>query len=379
MQGGNVTCPTGAPCHCTDPIDTCDTCGVSTVHKHSPTTIDLWHRCLTVCVCRQCCRAAVAGEFYRSLGADVAFKLVPHAHHGFVTDRVPAELAGCDKSVCVPCGDKNRTADGLVQECGYDMAGALLGQLLGLLKPRTKASGQLVRFNQSKFWPAGSKACNLTCSAEGDCPCTGMFHDGLVYIPTNCGVADIPAPNWCGGGCDPHNHTVNPPPIANGTVSDCRIHVVYPGCSCCINEGPSGYGIPRYAGFNEYAESNDIIVLYPQQDGGGLPSPCWDAIKDPNQSNRKGLQMNVVNRIVDWLGGAVAHKPQVHLPLKSDDSTGYVHPAGWHTAADITRIRAQVRSEWQRAMEGGDRHLHGRHKLGRELHAASSVHRSPRH
>jgi hypothetical protein len=94
MQGGDVSCPAGQACHCTTQGDTCDTCG--------------------------CCCATVAGEFYRTLGADVEIKLVPHAHHGFVTDRGPAELAGCDASVCVPCGDRNRTGDGMVQECGCD-------------------------------------------------------------------------------------------------------------------------------------------------------------------------------------------------------------------------------------------------------------------
>ena len=204
------------------------------------------------------------------------------------------------------------------------MAGALLGHLLGPLQPRVAARGQLVRFNQSRFWPAGSKACNATCSKNGDCPCTGMFHDGLVYIPTRCSVADIPPPNWCGGGCDPHNRTANPPPVANGSIRDCKIHVVYPGCGCCINEGPAGYDIPKYAGFNEHAESNDIIVLYPQQDGGGIPNPCWDSIKDPNQANRKGLQMNVVNRMVDWLGGAAAATPT--RALKTDESSDAAKP-----------------------------------------------------
>ena len=195
----------------------------------------------------------------------------------------------------------------MVQECGYDMAGALLQHLLGPLplQPRVVANAsRLIRFNQSMFWPRGSVACNRTCSAAGDCPCTGMFSDGLVYIPAQCRVSEIPPPNWCGHGCDPHNRSANPAPVAPGTIKDCRIHVVYPGCGCCINEGPSGYGIPRFAGFNEWAESNNLIVLYPQQDGGGLPSPCWDALKDPNLNNRKGLQMNVVNRMVDWLGAA---------------------------------------------------------------------------
>lgn len=280
MQGGFLSCPAGRPCKCSVEGDTCDTCG--------------------------CCCAHTAAGIYTQLGANVSFKLVPHAHHGFVTDRTDLTgLAGCDPTVCVPCGDKNRSGDGMVQECGYDMAGALLSHLLGPLKPHTAANAtRLIRFNQSKFWPPRSGACNVSCSASGVCPCTGMFFDGLVYIPQQCRVADIPPPNLCGQGCDPHNKSANPPPVAAGPVRNCRVHVVYPGCGCCINEGAAGYGIARFAGFNEWAESNNVIVLYPQQDGGGLPSPCWNALKDPNASNRKGLQMNVVNRIVDWLGAS---------------------------------------------------------------------------
>ena len=228
----------------------------------------------------------------------------------------------------------------MVQECGYDMAGALLTQLYGPLQPRrTNLSGlgQLLRFNQSHFFPnTGAWNCNVSCwasAAQGrPCPCTGMFDDAVVYVPKACGVGDIPRPNY-------------PPAVANGSEpgptapgkETCRVHVVYPGCGCGPNMGPNYGGITRFAGFNYWAESNNLIILYPGHDvstenarcihqkisltskvcaccagqGGtqsydGLPSwkglgPCWNSIGDPHASDRQGLQMNVVNRMVDWL------------------------------------------------------------------------------
>jgi hypothetical protein len=72
---------------------------------------------------------ATSAAFYRLIAANqsqVAFHIVPHAEHGFVTDLAPS----CPS--CVSCG----TLGGMVQECGYDMAGAMFTHLLGALRPR---------------------------------------------------------------------------------------------------------------------------------------------------------------------------------------------------------------------------------------------------
>ena len=215
---------------------------------------------------------ALAAAFYRSLGADVAFHLTPKAHHGFVTDRTGLD---CDKKVCCGCGGD---CHGMVQECGYDMAGALLTQLYGPLQPRrTNLSGlgQLIRFNQSHFFPkTGAWNCNVSCSASAaqgrPCPCTGMFDDAVVYVPKACGVGDIPRPNY-------------PPAVANGSEpgptapgkETCRVHVVYPGCGCGPNMGPNYGGITRFAGFNYWAESNNLIILYPGHDVSTENAPAF--------------------------------------------------------------------------------------------------------
>lgn len=64
--------------------------------------------------------------------------------------------------------------------------------------------------------------------------------------------------------------------------------------------------VMTFGGFNDYAESNRIIVLYPQQAavacwqgcGRSLPSDPGYDLYDTTHSR----QLNVVNRMVDWIG-----------------------------------------------------------------------------
>ena len=49
----------------------------------------------------------------------------------------------------------------------------------------------------------------------------------------------------------------------------------------------------------------------PQSNAPGTKSgsSCWDAIGDPNRDNRKGKQMGVVNRMVDWVASTQSTPP----------------------------------------------------------------------
>ena len=63
-------------------------------------------------------------------------------------------------------------------------------------------------------------------------------------------------------------------------------------------------------GLNEYAESNNIIVVYPQVTTGLLNEMgCFDWINfsytDSNYANKRGLQMTAVSNIVSALGAKV--------------------------------------------------------------------------
>jgi poly(3-hydroxybutyrate) depolymerase len=54
-----------------------------------------------------------------------------------------------------------------------------------------------------------------------------------------------------------------------------KLHVVLEGC--LQNEDKIGDQFYTHAGYNEWAESNNIIILYPQvKSGPGNPNECWD-------------------------------------------------------------------------------------------------------
>ena len=232
-----------------------------------------------------------SAAFYRLLTATPASQVVlvtvPHAEHGFVTDRHPTCAS------CQPCG----TLDAMVQECGYDMAGAMLGHLLGPLRPRVPSIPKhLVVVNQSQFWPA-------TAHSEAD---IGMDKTAYLYVPESCppkaAVVVGPASSKAGAARAA---------AAAAATEHCRILVVYPGCYCSVATSPSGrpstgMDIMTWGGFGDWAESNNIIVVYPQH----ATVPCWQGCgrelpNDPGYDlfdTRSGQQMLVVNRMVDWVG-----------------------------------------------------------------------------
>jgi poly(3-hydroxybutyrate) depolymerase len=57
----------------------------------------------------------------------------------------------------------------------------------------------------------------------------------------------------------------------------CRLHVAFHGCRQYF--GVIGEVFAKDSGYNEYAESNDIIILYPQSKKSLYPynpKGCWD-------------------------------------------------------------------------------------------------------
>ena len=66
---------------------------------------------------------------------------------------------------------------------------------------------------------------------------------------------------------------------AGSTATPCRLHLYHHGCG-----GPWGStfyeGVSHRAGFNEWAEANDLVVLYPAMRNWGhtveTKAGCWD-------------------------------------------------------------------------------------------------------
>ena len=124
-----------------------------------------------------------------------------------------------------------------VSDCRYDGAGRILGFLYGALKPRndTAPRGALVEFDQTRFFPLEAE--------------TGMAPTGYVYVPASCTQKD----------------------------ARCALHVALHGCRQTAAE--IGRNFVEGAGYNRWADTNDIIVLYPQIGKSKLaanPQNCWD-------------------------------------------------------------------------------------------------------
>jgi len=80
----------------------------------------------------------------------------------------------------------------------------------------------LVAFNQSEFFPPGRDP--------------GLADTGYAFIPPACRRG------------------------TSGNTTACRLHFWFHGCG-----GPGGFynASVQYAGFNEWAEANDIVIVYP--------------------------------------------------------------------------------------------------------------------
>lgn len=140
--------------------------------------------------------------------------------------------------------------------CHYDGAGEALKHIYGPLNPAlpvTKASGKLIEFAQAAF--VDPKPLNPGDLAEQ----TGLNEFGYAYVPQTCQEGKA-----------------------------CRIHVVFHGCRQVYNQDPQGRDLEKdgvafglqmvlHAGYNEWANTNQIIVLYPQaQKNKANPYGCFD-------------------------------------------------------------------------------------------------------
>ncbi|OYU45847.1 MAG: hypothetical protein CFE44_05320 [Burkholderiales bacterium PBB4] len=158
-----------------------------------------------------------------------------------------------------------------INDCNFDLAGALLAHLYGPLNARNTAAlpaGNFVEFNQGQF---------ITNH--------GMAATGWAYIPQSC-----------------------------STGSQCRLHVALHGCQQNVTLVQQQY--VRNTGFNRWADSNNIVVLYPQTSTQATNS-CWDwwGYDSPNYAKKSGPQMAAIKAMVDQLSsGSVTSPPAGNLP-----------------------------------------------------------------
>jgi len=188
--------------------------------------------------------------FYAQYKADVVLVADKPAGHAMVTDD---HGEACE-----------RTQSPFIVECGYDAAGELLKHLLGKLAPRALSeSGRLVRFDQAPY--SGNEPKTIALDATG-----------FLYVPKSCEA----------GGC--------------------RVHVAFHGC----RQGAAEIGeqFVRAAGYNRWADTNRLIVLYPQAIKRYSlftfnPRGCWDwwGYTGAAYHTRDGAQIGAVKAMLDQL------------------------------------------------------------------------------
>ena len=148
-----------------------------------------------------------------------------------------------------------------VSNCNLDTAGDVLKWLYGSLNPKNSGTlaGSFVNFDQGGFW------------GNFDPTTHGMANDGWAYVPANC--------------------------AAN---QSCKLHVAFHGCK--QNVATVGTAYYRNAGYNKWADTNNIIMLYPQATTTSAnPNGCWDwwGYDDVNFPGKSGGQMVAVKTMID--------------------------------------------------------------------------------
>lgn len=153
-----------------------------------------------------------------------------------------------------------------INDCDYDAAGELLRYLLGELSPPpAKPQGRLIAFDQKAF-------------ADGNAYALSMADDGYAYVPNVC------------------------------ETERCRVHVAFHGC----RQGAATIGerFVREAGYNRWADSNRLIVLYPQVIARYWwiynPRGCWDwwGYTGTAYATRDASQIRAVMGMVERLAAA---------------------------------------------------------------------------
>ncbi len=160
-----------------------------------------------------------------------------------------------------------------INNCNFVQSQDILKHIYGDLQPAVATlSGKIVKFDQSEFIKSGY---------------TSMSDDAYLYVPKAC------------------------------EAETCKVHIAFHGCE----QGATKIGNLFYGttGYNELADANKMIVLYPQAEASSgwfftplNPKGCWDfwGYSDPtnplapNFYSKTSPQMSAVKAMLDRLGQA---------------------------------------------------------------------------
>jgi poly(3-hydroxybutyrate) depolymerase len=186
--------------------------------------------------------------YYRDFGARVVYDNTSAAGHAWVSPIGPNS-----------CG---ATSSPYINNCGTaDPVKEMLAHLFGQVNPAASAvSGRLVQFDQGQYVPGGDPAS------------VSMGREGFAYVPRAC------------------------------DTGPCRLMVTLHGCYQYY--GLVGNALLDKSYLNEYADTNNMIVLYPQATTmTGNPRGCWDwwGYQSAQYPLKSGPQMTAIVNMVKAL------------------------------------------------------------------------------
>lgn len=158
-----------------------------------------------------------------------------------------------------------------INNCDYDGAGIMYNFIYGTLNPAgTMVSANMISFDQADYVESGTPKS------------ISMGTTGYMYVPTACKA---------------------------GTTA-CKLTFVFHGCSQTIDD--IGNKFYMNSGVNEWAETNNIIVVYPQaiksMSSPSNPEGCFDwwgytdSLTSDLYATNKGAQMMFVRNILKAFG-----------------------------------------------------------------------------
>ena len=164
--------------------------------------------------------------------------------------------------------DCNDNAVPYIDACGYDQAGIILQHIYGALNApnRGPLTGTMKRFDQSLY------------TKPDDPGPLSLGDSGYVFVPGEC---------------------------EQGAA--CRVHIALHGCKQDV--GDSGRRFIDETGYNSWADTNRLIVLYPQTVSSSYlpfnPQGCWDWWSYVNHEDsyvtKSGSQIRIIKAMLDAL------------------------------------------------------------------------------
>jgi poly(3-hydroxybutyrate) depolymerase len=210
-----------------------------------------------------------AANFYRHYMGDadrgnLFYQTALGAGHSLVVIRAPQDdgLNGCKDN-----------EGPYIDQCGYDQAGIILQHIYGALNEPNRGHlvGTIKRFDQ------------LLYSKPDDTALLSLGDTGYVFVPKDC---------------------------EDGRT--CRVHIALHGCK--QDAGDIDRRFIDDTGYNSWADTNRIIVLYPQTESSAYlpsnPEACWDwwsyVDHEDTYVTKSGSQIRTIKAMLDALtAGAV--------------------------------------------------------------------------